>query len=121
MRSYHAGRLPPALRARVLRSLGDLLKFDAGSTSRSPVDEGRRRALAVSLVETIVAEIGQHVLDTPIAYAPEVAHTLNLVCAYLRDLAGKRPGEKIAARAARDILYLGVWGTSPHSLALGRL
>ena len=115
--SYNDDLLAPAVRARLLYLLEELLAFDGGALRSRPQGEEQRLALAVSLVETAVAEIGQHVLDAPIASAPQVTHTLNLVSAYLRELDAREAGPRTWTRGARDILYLIVRGISPHYLA----
>jgi hypothetical protein len=114
---YNDDLFEPVVRERVLCMLLDLIKFDAGAIHSWGEDEEQRLTLAVTLVEAAVAEIGQHVLDKPIIYAPTLTHTLNLVSAYLRELAARDFCDKTWVGASRDILYLIVWGISPHYLA----
>lgn len=114
---YNDDLFSPEVRERVLFMLLDLIKLDAGAIHSCGEDEEQRLTLAVSLVETTVAEIGQHVRDSPIVHAQAVTHTLNLVSAYLREVATRDFGDKAWVGASRDILYLIVWGISPHYLA----
>lgn len=117
---YDDALLPPEVREQVRFMLADLLKFDAGTIHCCGQDEAEQQAVSIRLVETAIYEIGHHVLDKPIVYAPAVTRALHLISAYLRGFATKEFSDKTVARAAQDILFLIVWETSPHYLAAHR-
>jgi hypothetical protein len=115
-RSQHArpGALPyddeklPAERRREIAGQIHSLLGSAFAELVSEGNAGRETVWAVMLTDIVLNEIGQDILDSPVAYAADIARAVDRVTVYLRETVAARhtSGGDDLPQASPDILHL---------------
>ncbi|MGH9821695.1 MAG: hypothetical protein ACREDR_00330 [Blastocatellia bacterium] len=114
---YDDGKLTPERRREIAAQLQPLL----GPGFAELVTEGsagRESVWAVMLTDSVLNEIGQDLLDSPVVYAADIARAVDRVSDYLREAVAARPkpGEDDLLQSSSDILSLIVQEACPYYL-----
>jgi hypothetical protein len=117
---YDDEKLPPERRWEIIAQLHSLLK-PGFAELRSGDSASGEAVWAAMLTDSVLNEIGQDLLDSPVVYTADIAPTVGHVSAYLRATIVTRceQGEEALPQASADILYLIVQEACPYSLASG--
>ena len=114
---YDDEKLPPERRRELAAQLHSLLGPGFAEICSSDGRDGEA-VWAAMLTDSVLSEIGQELLDSPVVYAADIARAVDHVSAYLRAVAatGRGQGEEALSSASSDILYLIVREACPYYL-----
>ena len=114
---YDDEKLPLERRWEIATQLHSLLHPGFAEICSGDGRDGEAVWVAI-LTDSVLSEIGQDLLDSPVVYAADIARAVDHVSVYLRAAAatGCGQGEEALSRASSDILYLIVREACPYYL-----